>query len=197
MICDGEKHYLLREPEIRIGLQPMHDSHAEASAIATVLAEHIGWKVSRSSIAIEGDGKPPSENNEEELLAALRSRRLLAELDEKMRLTIRPPKLGQRIGGLVLLAMGGGWLWIMAGTVNFFINDAHAKQRPLMKIPFWLLMAPLLMVGVGLGVLGVVVLLGRERWPNFPNSLKKHCNFWGFCSKVSTTFCVGLFWTAV
>lgn len=35
------------------------------------------------------------------------------------------------------------------------------------------------------------------RYPNFPSSIQEHCNFWGFCSKVSTTLCVGLFWRAV
>ena len=181
-ICDGEKHYLLREPEIRVGFQPLRDSHAEASAIENLLEEHTGWMVSRSSIANDDEMKPPSESSEKEILTALQSRGFVADLDERLRLTIRPPKFGQWLGGILLLAMGVGWLWIMARAVASFINDAQAKQQPIMQISFWLLMTPLLMVGVGLCVLGVVVFFSRERWTVDRNLLLVRSRIFGWKS---------------
>ena len=139
--------------------------------------------MSRSGIAIEGGWKPPSESNEEELLAALRSHRFVADFDEQMRLTISPPTIGRRIGGLVLLAIGGGWLWLSAGIVVSFINDAQAKQQPVFDLFFWLLMIPFLMIGVGLCVLGIVVFFGRTRWTVDRNLLLIRSRLFGWKSE--------------
>ncbi|MBC7815281.1 MAG: hypothetical protein IAG10_00110 [Planctomycetaceae bacterium] len=183
VICDGEKHYLIREPDIHVGFLSMRDSHAEASAVANLLAEHTGWTVSRSSIAIEGQWMPPTESNEEELLAALRSRRFVTEFDEQMRLTINPLKLGHWIGGLVLLAFGVGWLWILSDAVASFVNDAQAKQQPVLDIFFWLIMTPMLMIGVGLYALGVVCFFGCECWAVDRNLLLVRSRIFGWKSE--------------
>jgi hypothetical protein len=158
----------------------MRDSHTEASAIANLLAEHTGWKVSRSAIAIEGGWKPPSESNEDELLAALRSHRFVAELDEQMRLTISPPRFLRRIVGLVLLALGVGWLWFGTGISVSFINDAQAKQQPVLNVFFWLLMTLWLMFGVGLCALGIAVFFRRERWTVDRNLLLVRSRLFGW-----------------
>jgi hypothetical protein len=164
VIADAEKHYLIRQPEIRVGFRSMRDSHAEASDVANLLAEYAGWNVLRSGIAIEGGWKPPSESNEEELLAALRSHRFVADFDEQLRLTISPPRFLRRIVGLVLLALGVGWLWFGTGISVSFINDAQAGQQPVFNVFFWLLMTLWLMFGVGLCALGIAVFFRRERW---------------------------------
>jgi hypothetical protein len=179
-VCNGEKHYLLREPAVHIGLRPSHDSHAEAAAIATLLAEHTGWQVSRSGVAIEGEWKPPSESNEDELLAALRSHRFQAELDEQMRLTIRPPRLGRWVGGVALFALGLGGLWLMSNVVASFVNHARARQQPVFDPAFWLLATPMLMAGVGLCALGVAAGFGRARWTADRNLLLVRWRLFGW-----------------
>jgi hypothetical protein len=180
VVCDGEKHYLIRQPDIRVGFQSQRDSHDEAAAVANLLAEHNGWTVSRSAIAIEGGWKPPSESNEEELLAALRSHRFVAELDELMRLSISPPRFLRRIVGLVLLPMGVGWLWFATRIAVSFINDAQQKQLLVFDLFFWLLMIPFLMIGVGLCVLGIAVFFRRERWTVDRNLLLVRSRLFGW-----------------
>ena len=161
--CGGEKHWLIREPAISVsvgGAGLGGTSREEAALVAEQLARHTGWKVLETP-AVTG---PAVAGDEDELLSKLRRQRFVVDVDERLRLTIRPPKLGQRIGGLVYLCIGSGWLWFMAGLVSSFVNDAQAQQQPLMQIPFWLIMTPMLMVGVGLCALGVASLVGRERW---------------------------------
>lgn len=179
---DGEKHFLLPEP-MAFGYMSAADSRTECLAVANVLATHTGWNVRASEVGVEDQMQPPAASNEEELLATLQSRRFIADVDEQLRLTIRPPKLGQWIAGLVLLAMGLGGLWVMAGAVNSFVNDAQAQQQPIMQIPFWLLMTPMLMVGVGLCALGVAGLFGRERWTVDRNLLLVRSRIFGWSSE--------------
>jgi hypothetical protein len=183
VIADGEKHYLIREPGIQFGFDSLRDSHAEASAIADLLAVHTGWVVSQTAIAIEGDWKPPAESNEEELLTALRSHRFVVELDDRARLTICRPKFGQWIGGLALLAIGVGWLWMAAGVAASFVHDARAKEQPVFDLPFWLLMIPFLMFGVALCVLGIVAVFSRERWTVDRNLLLVRGRIFGWKSE--------------
>ena len=159
----GEKHWLLREPAISVsvgGAGLGEPSREEAALVAEQLSRHTGWKVLETP-AVAG---PAVAGDEDELLSKLRQHRFAVDVDERLRLTIRRPKLGQWIGGLVLLCIGSGWLWFMAGAVSSFVSDAQAQQQPLMQIPFWLVMTPMLMAGVGLCALGVASLVGRERW---------------------------------
>ncbi len=164
VVCDGRKHYLLHKPDIRVGFQASHDMQAEATAIANLLAEHTGWKVSQSGIAIEGGWTPPSESHEDELLAALRSHHFVADFDEQHRLTISPPKSDQITGGLVLLAIGIVWLWKTTDSVISFINDARAKQQSLFDSLDWLIMIPMLMLGALVCLLGLMACFHRTRW---------------------------------
>ncbi len=164
VVYEGEKHFLLHKPDIRVGFQAAHDMQAEATAIANLLAEHTGWNVSQSGIAIEGGWKPPSESNEDELLAALRSHHFVADFDEQHRLTISPPKADQITGGLVLLTIGIVWLWKTTDSVASFINDAQAKQQPVFDPYYWLLMIPLLTLGALVCLLGFMACIHRTRW---------------------------------
>ncbi len=148
VVCDGKKHYLLNKPDIRVGFQAAHDMQAEATAIANLLAKQTGWNVSESSIAIEGGWKPPSESNEDGLRAVLRSHHFVADFDEQHRLTICPPKGDQIIGGLVLLAIGIVCLWKTTDSAVSFISDARAKQQLVFDSFDWLIMIPMLMLGV-------------------------------------------------
>ena len=178
--CDGETHLLIREPAVSVGGAGLGGaSREEAALVAELLARHTGWKTIETP-ALAG---PAVAGDEDELLSKLRQQRFVVDVDERLRLTIRPPRLGQWIGGLVLLAVGSGWLWIMAGAVNSFINDAQAQQQPLMQIPFWLLMTPMLMAGVGLCALGVAGLFGRERWIVDRNLLLVRSRWFGWKSE--------------
>ena len=164
VVCDGEKHYLLHKPDIRVGFRASHDMQAEANAIANLLAEHTGWNVSQSGIAIEGGWNPPSESNEDELLAALRSHHFVADFDEQHRLTISPPKGDQIIGGVVLLAVGIAWLWKTTDSAVSFINDVRAKQQSMFDSFDGLIFIPLLMIGALLCFLGLMACIYRVRW---------------------------------
>lgn len=164
VVCDGEKRYLLRESKNRFGFRETH-SLAETAAMADLLAEHTGWPVSRSSIVIDGDWKPPAESNDEELLAALRSHQFVAELDEQSRWTIHPTMIDQRIGGLALLAIGVVWMWYATGSVVSFLNNARSNpQSALDLFCFWLMMVPILMLGAGVCILALIVCFRRVRW---------------------------------
>lgn len=164
VVCDGEKRYLLREPKIRVGFRVTY-THAETAAMAELLAEHTGWPVSRSNIAIDGDWKPPAESNTEELLAALRSHQFVAEFDGQTRGTIHPPMIDQRIGGLALLAIGVAWMWTATGSVVTFLNNARVNPQPALDVfCYWLMMAPILMLGAAVCVLALIVCFRRSRW---------------------------------
>lgn len=164
VVCDGQKHYLLHKPDIRVGFQAAHDMQAEANTIANLLAEHTGWNVSQSGIAIEGDWKPPSESHEDELLAALRSHHFVADFDEQSRLTISPPKSDQITGGLVLLTIGVVWLWKTTDSAVAFINEARAKQQSVFDSFDGLIFIPLLMLGALVCLLGLMACIYRVRW---------------------------------
>jgi hypothetical protein len=179
-VSEGEKHDMLKGSMIRVGVQSIHDPRAEAAMVSNLLAEHTGWNVSQSAITIEGGWKPPSESNEEELLAALRSRRFLAEVDQQLRLTISPPKLGQRIGGLFVLAVGLGWVSLVGSAVVSFLSEGQPGEKPLFDVFFWLLILPFLMLGTGLCVLGVVTFFSRERWTLDHNLLQTRSRFLGW-----------------
>lgn len=164
VVCDGEKRYLLRESKNRFGFRVKY-ALAETAAMADLLAEHTGWPVSRSSIAIDGGWKPPAESNDEELLTALRSHQFVAELDEQSRWTIHPPMIDQRIGGLALLAIGVVWMWYATGSVVSFLNNARANPQSALDVfCFWLMMIPILMLGAAVCILALIVCFRRVRW---------------------------------
>lgn len=143
------------------------------------LAEHTGWNVSQSGIAIEGGWKPPSESHEDELLAALRSHHFVIEFDEQQRLTLCPPRGHPITGGLLLLVGGIGLLWKTTDSLVSFINDARARQQSMLDSFDWLILIPMLMIGLLLSVLGLMACLHRTRWTVDHNLLLVH----------SSTFC--------
>lgn len=163
-VSDGRKHYLLDKPDIRVGFQATHDIQAEATAITNLPAEHTGWNVSQSGIAIEGGWKPPSECHENELLAALRSHHFIADFDEQQRLTISPPRANQITGGLVLLAIGIVWLWKTTDSAVSFLNDVQARQQSPFDSFDGLILIPLAMLGALVCLLGLMACLHGTRW---------------------------------
>jgi len=181
-VCD-EKHYLLRGQTAPIGTRSAADIYAEAAAIATLLATHTGWHVSRSEITIDASSKPPADSDEEELLVALRTHGFGTDVDVQGRLTIRPPKLPLRIVGLVALAMGIAWLREMVDPVNSYLNEENAGQDILPQIGFWVLMTPMVMVGFALCAFGIAIIFGRERWIADRNQLLIQSRLFGWESE--------------
>jgi hypothetical protein len=182
VLADGEKHYLL--PDIRLGFMRRMDAHREAASVANLLAEHTGWTVSETAVAVDGLVRPPSESEEAELTAALKSHRLVVDSDEQMRLMIRPPRIGQWIFGAALLGIGGVWLWILVGAVDSYLRDAQVQQEPaLQQLPFWLMITPMLAVGVGMCALGVALLFRREHWIFDRNLVLVRARLFGWTSE--------------
>ncbi len=160
---DGRKQFLLRPTMLFLSMST-RDSLAECRAIGTLLAESTGWNLTTSDIAVEGLQKPPRESREDELLALLQSRGFRPDETAARGLKLRPPMLGRRLGGLVLLSFGLVWLAILSNGVNSFLQDAEVKQHLWAHIPFWLVMTPLLLVGMTVCWGGVESLFNREHW---------------------------------
>ena len=60
--------------------------------------------------------------------------------------------MGQIVAGIVLAALGGGWLSFVVGS------------RAIGGLGTWLFVTPMLIAGVVVFLLGIVIIFGRERW---------------------------------
>ena len=141
-----------------------------------------------------------------ELPAELRAAGFRAGVDERLRLTIRPPTRGQLLCGIVLVVLGGGWTAFVADLAK--PSFENAPQQPLLDLVFLPSPALMLMTGlVALAALGVVIIFGRECWTLDRNLLVVRSRLFGWKSeqqfvdgtlnltRVSRTTEDGTFWS--
>jgi hypothetical protein len=158
---NGEKHYLIRETRISES-GGFDTTHEAVAAMADVLAQHTGWPV--TSVQHEAAETARAAAARAELPADLRKRGFRAGVDERLRLTIRPPALGRLIFGIVLVVLGGGWATLLADGIFSFIQGVDVASRPVVTLPVLLLAVLMPMPGVVAAIFGVVIIIVRECW---------------------------------
>lgn len=161
---DGRKRYLIREGAISdhgtaIGFKPLRE---EVETLAELLSQHTGWSATSAEREVAEAVRSTAERRE--LPAELRRAGFRAGVDERLRVTIRPPTRGQLIFGSVLVVLGGGWTALLADAAKSFVLESDFAQQPLVNLPFFFIMAAMLMAGVVAMALGVVIIFGRDRW---------------------------------
>lgn len=155
---DGRKRYLIREGALSdfgtaIGFKP---SREVVETAAEFLAQHTGWSV--ISAEREAAEAVRATADRRELPAELRAAGFRADVDERLRLRIRRPALGQIGCGLIPLVAGG----ICLAVVVHIVQDVIADHELTLDGTLWL--TPWLMVGVTFVFFGFVIVFSRERW---------------------------------
>jgi hypothetical protein len=169
----GRKHYLMRQG------RTFNPPREEVQAVADLIAQTTGWAVTLAEHDVAEAVRSAAERHE--LPAELRAAGFRAELDERLRLKIRPPARGQLLCGIVLVVVGGGWTAFVADMAKPLVRDA--PQQTLVDLPFLFIPALMLMAGVALAALGVVIIFGRERWILERNLLVVRSRLFGWKSE--------------
>jgi len=155
---DGRKRYLIREGALSdfgtaIGFKPAPEV---VETVAEFLARQTGWSV--ISAEREAAEAVRSTADRRELPAELRAAGFRADVDERLRLRIRRPALGQIGCGLIPLVLGG----ICLAVVVHVVQDVIADHELTLDRTLWL--TPWVMVGVMFVFFGFVIVFSRERW---------------------------------
>jgi hypothetical protein len=164
VVLGSEKYYVIHETIGRNLTPPIRASRAEAMAVMELLRRCVGWRTLPSIVGADCLLQPASESDEEELMARLRSRGFRVGFDDQQRLTIRPPARGRRLLAFLLGAIGGGLLWNVADGSALLFGAGGAIGGPMLTPVFWLLLAVVLVGGVGLTYLSIATFFSRERW---------------------------------
>lgn len=162
VMSDGQKHFLIRQGALSgLGTAVFFVQRAEVVAVMALLAKYTGW--SSTSTSAEAAQEAHSSTARLELPAELKTRGFRAGVDEQFRVTIQPPI--QMVAGIVLLVFGGGGLYALTGVLASELHDPSTAQESLLeRLIFWLMMTPMLMICVGIALVGIALLFGRERW---------------------------------
>jgi hypothetical protein len=94
---DGRKHYLIRQGRV------FKSSREEVETAADLIAHTTGWSVTLAELEAAEAVRSAAERHE--LPAELRAAGFCAGVDERLRLTIRPPTRGQLLCGIVLVVL--------------------------------------------------------------------------------------------
>jgi hypothetical protein len=156
-----------------------HPRREEVQAVADLIAQTTGWTVTLAEHDMAEAVGSAAERHE--LPAELRAAGFRAGLDERLRLTIRPPARGQLLCGIILVVVGGGWTAFVADMAKPLVRDA--PQQTLVDLPFLLVPALMVTAGVALAALGVVIIFGRERWIVERNLLVVRSRLFGWKSE--------------
>jgi hypothetical protein len=177
---DGRKHYLVSDKGIsdRAGFSSTRE---EVGALAEFLARYTGWPVTLPQE--EATAAAGTSADRRELPAELQKRGFRGGVDERLRLTIRPPLAGQLIFGLTVVAVGVAWTIFLADGAESFLRDSDAIQRPLVNFPFLLLLALMLMAGIAAAILGIAVIFARTQWVVDRNLLVVRSRLFGWKSE--------------
>lgn len=165
VITAGQRRCLLQDPIVSASIGDASPegtvSELEAIAVADVLSQHTEWPVTIAEPP-RLEAAPISEQGR--LPPPLHNRGFRIKLDGRLRQVVRPPKRGNYLGALFLMGFGAFAFCMAAAAVNSFLDYANESEQPAWDPTFWIFVVPLVLVGSGLILLGLIVLLSRELW---------------------------------
>jgi hypothetical protein len=170
---NGQKRFLITRP-LSFLSQSTADSLAECRGLATLLTTHTGWNLKTATVSVENQASSPAAADDEELIASLRRQGCRVSDNAGSPLLIVPPQWRRRFSGLLLSICGVAWVWFISGVIASFVGDPEVSRKPLMQIPFWLIMTPMLLVGAAFFTGGLSLLIAGEQWAIDKNSLQIH-----------------------